>query len=176
MRCAERRETFGCSGTRAACHDAACQALARRLASHDAGRSPLGAPPWRFWASGPRFRLRHPPSLTLRRVWSRAASSSQPGRSAWRATSRASRGKRLRAARRRTPRPAPHSGSSLEHALNEQGCEPYTKASMSSQEINSACSRTASPSPTFVTLLLVLMARFRILCPRMARLARVPSA
>src|SRR5262249_14215299 len=31
--------------------------LARRLASHDAGRSPLGAPPWRFWASGPRFRL-----------------------------------------------------------------------------------------------------------------------
>src|SRR5258708_10596874 len=30
--------------------DAACQALARRLASHDAGRSPLGAPPWRFWA------------------------------------------------------------------------------------------------------------------------------
>jgi len=26
--------------------------LARRLASHDAGRSPLGAPPWRFWAPG----------------------------------------------------------------------------------------------------------------------------
>src|SRR6516162_5334608 len=25
--------------------------LARRLASHDAGRSPLGAPPWRFWAA-----------------------------------------------------------------------------------------------------------------------------
>jgi hypothetical protein len=37
--------------------------LARRLASHDAGRSPLGAPPWRFWASGPRFRfLGRPPS------------------------------------------------------------------------------------------------------------------
>jgi len=46
---AERRETFGCSGT--------------RWAYHDAGRSPLGAPPWRFWASGPRFRLlRRPPS------------------------------------------------------------------------------------------------------------------
>src|SRR5215510_8474088 len=29
-------------------HNAARQALARRLASHDAGRSPLGAPPWRF--------------------------------------------------------------------------------------------------------------------------------
>ena len=61
---AERRETFGCvQSTRAACHDAACQALARRLASHDAGRSPLGAPPWRFWASGPRFSHRH-----LRRI------------------------------------------------------------------------------------------------------------
>ena len=46
---AERRETFGCvRGT--------------REAYHDAGRSPLGAPPWRFWASGPRFRLlRRPP-------------------------------------------------------------------------------------------------------------------
>src|SRR5262249_47573926 len=44
-------------------HNAARQALARRLASHDAGRSPLGAPPWRVWASGPRFRLlRRPPS------------------------------------------------------------------------------------------------------------------
>jgi hypothetical protein len=33
--------------------------LARRLASHDAGRSPLGAPPWRFWALRvPRFPLR----------------------------------------------------------------------------------------------------------------------
>jgi len=39
------------------------KALARRLASHNAGRSPLGAPPWRFWAPGPRFRLlRRPPS------------------------------------------------------------------------------------------------------------------
>ena len=30
-------------------YDAARQALARRLASHDAGRSPLGAPPWRLF-------------------------------------------------------------------------------------------------------------------------------
>ena len=72
---AERRETFRCSaehpwGTpscvkdaRERAYDAAYQALARRLASHDAGRSPLGAPPWRFWASGPRFRLLgRPPS------------------------------------------------------------------------------------------------------------------
>ncbi len=40
---------------------------------------------------GPRFRLRH--CLRIR-----TASSSQPGRSAWRATSRASRGEQLRAA------------------------------------------------------------------------------
>src|SRR5262249_10665239 len=70
---AERRETFGCSGTRWAYHLASktrvnalmtryARRLARRLASHDAGRSPLGAPPWRFWPSGPRFRLlRRPP-------------------------------------------------------------------------------------------------------------------
>jgi len=50
-RSAERR-----SGARRntcwAYHDAIRQALARRLASHDAGRSPLGAPPWRFFTRG----------------------------------------------------------------------------------------------------------------------------
>jgi hypothetical protein len=30
-----------------------------RERAYDAGRSPLGAPPWRFWALGPRFRLPH---------------------------------------------------------------------------------------------------------------------
>src|SRR5262249_15660212 len=41
-------------------YDAARQAPSeRRLASHNAGRSPLGAPPWRFWAPGPRFSHRH---------------------------------------------------------------------------------------------------------------------
>jgi len=53
-RSAERR-SGACEAPVQACHDAARQALARRLASHDAGRSPLGAPPWRFWAPGPRF-------------------------------------------------------------------------------------------------------------------------
>jgi len=58
---AERRETFGCSaehpwGVHITRH---ARRLARRLASHDAGRSPLGAPPWRFWAPGPRFSHRH---------------------------------------------------------------------------------------------------------------------
>jgi hypothetical protein len=68
---AERRETFGCvRSTRGARHLASktrvnalmtrhARRLARRLASHNAGRSPLGAPPWRFWALGPRFRLPH---------------------------------------------------------------------------------------------------------------------
>ena len=115
--------------------------LARRLASHNAGRSPLGAPPWRFWASGPRFLFRHPPPLTLRRAWIRAASSSQPGRSAWRATSRASRGEQLRAARRKTPRPAPPSGSSPEPPLDERGCERYMSASICSQVLSSTCSQ-----------------------------------
>ena len=46
--------TLGCSGTRGACLNAArqtpCEApcVSRR-------RSPLGAPPWRFWAPVPRF-------------------------------------------------------------------------------------------------------------------------
>ena len=62
---AERRETFGCSaehpcGVHMTRH---ARRLARRLASHDAGRSPLGAPPWRFWAPGPRLPHRH-----LRRI------------------------------------------------------------------------------------------------------------
>src|SRR5262249_24727311 len=59
--------------------------------SHAAGRSPLGAPPWRFWAPGPRFSHRH-----LRRIgYSELLA---PRRNAWRAGSRASRGERLRAA------------------------------------------------------------------------------
>jgi len=49
-RSAEKRSGAAAPVGRA--HNAARQALARRLASHDAGRSPLGAPPWRFWAPG----------------------------------------------------------------------------------------------------------------------------
>src|SRR5260370_14284978 len=58
---AERRETFGCSAEHPWGLHVTRQArrLARRLASHDAGRSPLGSPPWRFLALGPRFRLPH---------------------------------------------------------------------------------------------------------------------
>src|SRR5262249_46605263 len=122
---AERRETFGCSGTRGARRNAACQALARRLASHDAGRSPLGAPPRRFWASGPRFRLlRRPPSYNGGQLPSgsvQRAPRSQvivpgggvPGLPERTVTSR----------RRRTPLLAPPSGSSPETPLDERGCE-----------------------------------------------------
>ena len=43
--------------------------LARHLASHDAGRTPPGAPPWRFWALRvPRFPPRRPPQLVLRQA------------------------------------------------------------------------------------------------------------
>ena len=88
-RSAERRSGAR-RNTRGRAHNAARQALARRLASHDAGRSPLGAPPWRFFTRG------RASVSGMTRI--RTASSSQPGRSAWRATSRASRGQRLQVA------------------------------------------------------------------------------
>ena len=56
----------------------------RRGASHDAGRSPLGAPPWRFSAGG-RASISGIASGSVQRC------SSQPGRHAWRAVSRTSR-------------------------------------------------------------------------------------
>jgi hypothetical protein len=89
---AERRETFGCSaehpwGLHMTRH---ARRLARRLASHNAGRSPLGAPPWRFWAPGAALPSPSAPAVLQRRAVAfriRAASSSHPGRSAWRAGS-----------------------------------------------------------------------------------------
>jgi hypothetical protein len=110
--------------------------LARRLASHNAGRSPLGAPPWRFWASGPRFRLLrrpppynggHLPSGSVQRaprtqvVVPGGRGPCLPGRTV---TSR----------RRGTPLPAPPSGSSPETPLNERGCECSSTYSICSQE------------------------------------------
>ena len=88
-RSAERRSGAR-RNTRGAYHDAIRQALARRLASHDAGRSPLGAPPWRFWAPGAALPSPSAPAVLQRRAVAlriRAASSSHPGRSAWRAGS-----------------------------------------------------------------------------------------
>jgi hypothetical protein len=109
---AERRETFGCvrgtpggvscaSKTRV---NALMTRYARRLRgalrpiarqdarerAYDAGRSPLGAPPWRFWAPGAALPSPSAPAVLQRRAFAlriRAASSSHPGRSAWRAGS-----------------------------------------------------------------------------------------
>ena len=50
---AERRETYGCSDTRGPALNAAGQAPARRLASHNAGRPPLGALTVAILGSGP---------------------------------------------------------------------------------------------------------------------------
>jgi hypothetical protein len=67
-RSAERRSGAR-RNTRAAYHDVIRQALARRLASHDAGRSPLGAPPWRFWAPGAALPSPSAPAALKRRAF-----------------------------------------------------------------------------------------------------------
>ena len=117
-RSADRRPDAAASGWPAASHETHERLVSRggpgRLRSaprpsKSEGRAPLGAPSVAILGLGPRFHLGH--CLPIR-----AASSSQPGRSAWRAGSPASRGKRLRAASRGTPLPAPPSGSSLEDA------------------------------------------------------------
>ena len=98
---------------------------ARLSALHRGGFGPRGRASVSFGA-------RRPTTAGIR-LRIRAASSSQPGRSAWRATSRASRGQRLRAARRRTPHPAPPSGSSPETPLDERGCNLPSTDTLRSQ-------------------------------------------
>src|SRR2546421_7139156 len=115
-RSAEKR-SGACEAPVRPAHDAAGQALARRLASHNAGRSPLGAPPWRFWAPGAALlspalapdRLQRAPRTPV--VVPGGRGPEPPEASGDGAT------------HHRTPRLAPHSGSSLEHALNERGWE-----------------------------------------------------
>ena len=93
--------------------DATDSARVRRGASHDAGRSPLGAPPWRFSAGG-RASISGIASGSVQR-----APRSQvvmpggrcPGPPEPAVTSRG----------RRTPLPAPPSGSSPETPLHERG-------------------------------------------------------
>ena len=112
---AERRETFGCSGTRSACHLASKTRVNALMTRHTRRLRGALRPMTRdarlsaLHRGG--FGSRGRASLTGICAGSVTASSSHPGRSAWRAGSRASRGERLQAACRRTPRLAPHSGS-----------------------------------------------------------------
>ena len=78
-RSADRRTSVSCR----VC-ETRLSARVRRGASHDAGRSPLGAPPWRFSAGG-RASISGISSGSVQRC------SSQPGHHAWRAVSRTSR-------------------------------------------------------------------------------------
>src|SRR5215468_9085878 len=55
-------------------------------------------------------------------------------------------GRAVTSRRRRTPRLAPHSGSSLEHALNEQGYVRSSIGTFRSQDSYSQCSRKADPA------------------------------
>jgi hypothetical protein len=123
----ERRETFGCSGTRWACAHASktrvnalmtphARRLVRHLASRDAGRSPLGAGGFGLRAAllSPAFAPdRIERAARTQVVVPGGGVPSLPGQAV---TSR----------RRRTPLPAPLSGSPLERALNERGCESLT--------------------------------------------------
>ena len=109
--------------------------LARRLASHDAGRPLSALHRGGFGLPGPRFRLLgRPPSYNGGQV---------PCGSVQRAPRTqvvvpGGRGpclprRTVTSRRRRTPRLTPHSGSSLEHALNERGCECSSMNAIRSQ-------------------------------------------
>jgi hypothetical protein len=132
-RSAERRSGAR-RNTRGRARNAARQALARRLASHDAGRSPLGAPPWRFWAPGAALLSPLPPSACASAgSGSDPASSSQPGRNAWRAGSLPP-GAAVTSRHRRTPHLAPPSGCLRTAPLKERGCESCSTGAICSQE------------------------------------------
>jgi hypothetical protein len=133
---AERRETFGCSAEHPLGLHMTRQARrlrgALRPMTRDARLSALHR--GGFGLPGPRFRLLgRPPSYNGGQV---------PCGSVQRAPRTqvvvpGGRGpclpRRAVTSRRRTPRLAPHSGSSLEHALNERGCECSSMATRRSQ-------------------------------------------
>jgi hypothetical protein len=94
--------------------------LARRLASHHAGRSPLGAPPWRFWAPGAALPAPWAPAVLQRRAVAFGSVQRAPRTQV---VVPGGRGPCLprpavTSRRRRTPLPAPPSGSSPETPLN----------------------------------------------------------
>jgi len=99
------------------------------------GRSPLGAPPWRFWAPGAALPSPSAPAVLQRRAGAlriRAASSSHPGRSAWRAGSLPPGANGYEPSPQdATPRSAFRIVSG--DALNERGCECCSMHSLCSQ-------------------------------------------
>ena len=107
-RSAERRSGARRS-TRWARSNVACQALARRLASHDAGRSPPRRSTVAVLGSGSAL-----PSAALAPDWLQRACS-QPGPPGMRGPGPLP-GQAVTSRRRRTPLLAPPSGSSLEDA------------------------------------------------------------
>ncbi len=129
-------KTLGCSGTRVRALTRHARRLARRLASLGR-RSPLGAPPWRFWAPVPRFPHRTLPS-SLR-------FGEQPDRS-----QRAPRvrvvvpgGRGPGASRGDGCEPAPRDatprsifGIASRRRPHERGCAPYISAALCSQAQN----------------------------------------
>jgi hypothetical protein len=123
---AERRESSGaCEAPVGPALSGQARRLARRLASPYGGRSPPGAPPWRFLAPVPRFPHRHSRRIGHSELLA-------PGRSArWRPPGPP--GAAVMSRYRRTPLLAPHSGSSREHAPNERGCECCSRGAICSQ-------------------------------------------
>ena len=118
--------------TRGARRNAACQALARRLAPHDAGRSPLGAPPWRFWAPGAALPSPSAPAALQRRAVAFGSVQRAPRTQVVVPGGRGPclPGRTVTSRRRRTPLPAPPSGSSPEtpsmsEAANVVACIRY---------------------------------------------------
>jgi hypothetical protein len=102
---------------------------ARRASSGT--RSPLGAPPWRFWAGG-RASFSGISSGSVQRC------SSQPGRSARRAVSRTSRGRRLRAAAAGRHSPLRLRHVSGDGPSDERGWANTTTCALRSQPVNVA--------------------------------------
>src|SRR6266516_7901618 len=106
--------------------------LARRLASHDAGRSPLGAPPWRFWAPGAALPAPSAPAVLQRRAVAFGSVQRTPRTQVVVPGGRGPclPGQAVTSRRRRTPLPAPPSGSSPETPLDERGCESCSMHSL----------------------------------------------
>src|SRR5258707_8461382 len=130
-RVAERRETYGCSDTRGPARDAAGQALARRLASHNAGRPPPGALTVAILGSGPAL-----PSPAFAPDRSQRAPRVRVVVPGWRGP--VPPGAVVMSRCRRTPRLAPPSGSPLESAPQSAKLGTYVEQTASRRQHKNA--------------------------------------